>query len=130
MKPSFISPSRLALLLPILLLTTSRVFPQGALAPIGPPAPTMKSLSDIDTRVVTVGERRIDVLTLTGDANNQYIIGVQGSYYLSGKITGVSGKNGISIQTTNVSLDLNGFQVQGVAGSLSGIVVSGSRRSV
>ena len=90
----------------------------------------MKSLSDIDLHLTTTGEKRIDVLSLPADSTNQHIISAQGSYYLSGPVAGVSGKNGISIQAGNVVLDLNGYQMTGGAGALSGIVVSGSRRSV
>ncbi len=108
----------------------STIFSQGPLAPPGAPTPTMKSLSDLDTDMKAGGEKRIDVLTLSGDSTNQHMISVAGSYYLSGPIAGVSAKNGISIQAGNVELDLNGYQVVGVAGSLSGVVLASAHRSV
>ncbi len=39
-----------------------------------------------------------------------------GSYYLTGNVTGVAGKHGIEIVTSGVTLDLNGFDLVGVAG--------------
>ncbi|MBN8643729.1 MAG: right-handed parallel beta-helix repeat-containing protein [Planctomycetes bacterium] len=39
-----------------------------------------------------------------------------GSYYLTGNITGVSGKHGIEIVASGVTLDLNGFDLVGVPG--------------
>jgi hypothetical protein len=47
-----------------------------------------------------------------------------GSYYLTGNIKGVSGKHGIDITTNGVVLDLSGYQVEGVPGSLTGIRAS------
>jgi hypothetical protein len=56
------------------------------------------------------------------------VINQPGSYYLTGQITGVSGQNGIVINTDDVTLDLNGYAVVG-AGSGSGIeVASGLQR--
>lgn len=46
-----------------------------------------------------------------------------GSYYLTENIRGTSGRSGIEITTGNVTLDLNGFTVLGVAGSNKGIRV-------
>ena len=66
---------------------------------------TMKSLDQI--------EPRIDVAKLSGDSSNLYIISKPGSYYLSGNITGVAGKHGISVQADNVTLDLHGFALIG-----------------
>ncbi|KAA3608116.1 MAG: right-handed parallel beta-helix repeat-containing protein [Planctomycetota bacterium] len=44
-----------------------------------------------------------------------------GSYFLTDCLTGVSGSHGIQIQADDVTLDLNGFSLIGVAGSWSGI---------
>ena len=64
---------------------------------------------------------RTDVATLPGSASAARVISQPGSYYLSSNITGVSGKNGIEINAGGVSLDLNGFTLTGVAGSLDGV---------
>src|SRR5882757_10456894 len=50
-------------------------FAQGSLTPPGAPAPTMKSLDQL--------EPRTDVLKLSGDGANSYIISQPGSYYLT-----------------------------------------------
>lgn len=64
---------------------------------------------------------RTDVLTLPGNAGATRIISQPGSYYLSGNLTGEVGKVGILISTGRVNLDLNGFRLAGVPGSLDGI---------
>lgn len=50
-----------------------------------------------------------------------FTINSPGSYYLTGNLTGVSGQNGITIASNDVSLDLRGFTLQGVPGSGSGV---------
>ncbi len=47
-----------------------------------------------------------------------------GSYYLTGNIAGVVGKYGIEIATSGVTLDLNGFELLGVPGTLDGVIVT------
>lgn len=46
-----------------------------------------------------------------------------GSYYLDRRVVGEAGKHGIVIAASHVTLDLNGYEVCGVPGSSSGIVV-------
>jgi hypothetical protein len=95
---------------------------QGVLTPSGAPAPTMKSLDQI--------EPRIDVLKLSGDGANLIKIDRPGSYYLSTNIIGVAGKNGILIETNNVTLDLNGFSLLGTTGNVNGIFVISAQKSI
>jgi len=75
--------------------------------PAGPVAGTMKPLSDIEPR--------------TPISSLPYTIGQSGSYYLTGDLTGVAGQHGITISANNVTLDLSGFGLIGVAGSLDGL---------
>ncbi|MFG0275794.1 MAG: right-handed parallel beta-helix repeat-containing protein [Phycisphaerales bacterium] len=90
----------------------------GSLTPPGAPAPTMKSLDQVEPRVP------IGPLTTPGDADSVYKITQPGSYYLTGNLFGSSGKYGIEIATGNVTVDLGGFLVSGGSGSLDGVRAS------
>ena len=87
---------------------------QGVLNPPGAPAPTMKTLEQVEPRIP------IDPTRTPGDANATFRINAAGSYYLTGNITGESGKVGILVTANNVTIDLNGFSLTG-AGNSSGI---------
>lgn len=109
------------LLAPLLLAFASAAFAQGPLTPPpGPPAPTMKRLDEVEPRVI------VNATNTPGDAANSLIISAPGSYYLTGNVTGEADKHGISIQASDVTLDLNGFAVIGgsVAGTIYGIHVT------
>ncbi|MCC6678721.1 MAG: right-handed parallel beta-helix repeat-containing protein [Phycisphaerales bacterium] len=92
--------------------------------PLDPPggsvASTYKTLSEIEPRIA------ISQATTPGDADSVFRITQPGSYYLTGNLTGVSGKRGIEIAASNVTIDLRGFALQGVAGSLQGIASGAS----
>lgn len=83
--------------------------------PAGPVAPTMKALAEVEPRIA------INAQNTPGDANSLYRISQPGSYYLTGNITGQAGMHGIEIGASDVTIDLNGFRLQGVPGSLDGI---------
>jgi parallel beta-helix repeat protein len=68
----------------------------------------------------------INAANTPGDADSLFRITQPGSYYLTGNVTGVSAKSGIEIAADNVTIDLNGFDLAGVPGSLSGL--SGASR--
>ena len=107
----------------LLFASTMSIFAQGALTPPGAPGPTMKTLTQV--------EPRTDVATLSGDSGDSFIISQSGSYYLTGNITGVSAKNGISIQASNVTVDLNGFTMTGTGGgSVAGITIPSTQTNV
>jgi hypothetical protein len=78
---------------------------QGSLTPPGAPAPTMKSLDQIEAR--------------TPISSAPYTITQPGSYYLTHNLT-VSSGDGIDITTNGVTLDLNGFTISSTAASATG----------
>jgi len=94
----------------------------GGGGPLNPPAgavaPSAKPLSEVEPRTA------INAANTPGDATSQFVISQPGSYYLTGNITGAAGRNGILITTANVTVDLRGFTVSGVAGSLVGILAN------
>ncbi len=73
--------------------------------PAGPVAPTYKTLSDLEPRTA--------VQSLAGDSTAQYVITQPGSYYLTGPITGVSGKYGVRVAANDVTIDLCGQTMNG-----------------
>jgi len=106
-----------ALLILIFSAQLSPCAAQGSLTPPGAPAPAMKSLSQIEARTP------VDALNTPGNVSFEFYINQPGSYYLTGNITGISGKNGIGIAANNVTVDLNGFTLAltGAPGLLSGV---------
>ncbi len=66
----------------------------------------------------------INATNTPGDADSLFKITQPGSYYLTGNITGEIGKHGIEIAASGVTLDLMGFNLQGVVDSSSGAFVS------
>jgi parallel beta-helix repeat protein len=97
---------------------------QGSLTPPGAPAPTMKSLDQIEPRTP------VDATHTPGNGIALFAITNPGSYYLTGNIVGAAKMHGISIQTNDVTLDLNGFQMLGGSGSLYGIFASASALNI
>jgi hypothetical protein len=80
----------------------------------------MKTLDQLDAKL----EKRIPISSLP------FTISQSGSYYLTDNLTGVSGQNGITISADYVSVDLNGFTLTGVAGAVTGIVVTGAAKAI
>jgi hypothetical protein len=78
--------------------------------PAGPILPTMKTLDEVEPRIA------INATNTPGDADSLFKITQPGSYYLTGNITGVAAKHGIEIEVGGVTLDLNGFDLVGIAG--------------
>jgi len=88
----------------------AQIFAQGSLTPPGAPAATMKTLTEIEPR--------------TAITSLPYTIAASGSYYLTASLTGTA-TNGITITADSVTLNLNGFALIGISGSLDGIHSSG-----
>ncbi len=91
--------------------------------PAGPVSPTMKDLDDVEPRTVL----RNDFDTLTPIQITQ-----PGSYKLGENILALPGQNAITISASNVTLDLNGFEVRGnnEVGSINGVFINGDQVAV
>src|SRR6266850_2137755 len=83
---------------------------QGPLTPPGAPAPIFKTLQEVEPRTP------ISSLPIT--------LSQPGSYYLTTNLVGSAGQHGITITGPRVTLDLMGFELRGVPGSLSGIFLN------
>jgi parallel beta-helix repeat protein len=101
-------------------LTLSHIAFAGPLdPPVGPIAPSFKTILEAEPRTA------INATNTPASTTALFRISQPGSYYLTGNITGVSGKNGIEILASGVNIDLMGFSVTGVAGALDGIATIG-----
>lgn len=103
-----------ALLLSTINYPLSTCLAQGALTPPGAPGATMKTLAQIEPR--------------TPISSLPYTITNPGSYYFTGNLA--SGFSGITISCGNVTIDLNGFTLQGLPLSGNGIFVSASYTNI
>jgi parallel beta-helix repeat protein len=107
-----------------LLFSAANSFAQGSLTPPGSPAPTFKTLDQVEPRIdlQNAPASAVD----TSNVAYHFIINQPGSYYLSANL-GVAKTNGIQINAEGVTLDLNGFQISGAFGNGgSGIEISGT----
>ncbi len=89
---------------------TPGVFGQGALTPPGAPAPTMKTLDQLDAKL----EQRTPISSLP------YTISSAGSYYLTTNLTTALMINGITVLASHVTIDLRGFAIIGAGQSGGG----------
>jgi hypothetical protein len=99
---------------------------QGSLTPPGAPAPTMKSLDQIEPRIP------VDAVHTPGGGNNLFIISQSGSYYLATNLTAGNTQNAIFIATNGVTLDLNGFTLSSTSPSAiaTGVLINSGLRDI
>jgi hypothetical protein len=114
-----------------LALSTLLVHAQGDLTPPGPPAPTFKTLQQVEPRIP------VDAAHTPGDADSYYKITKPGSYYLTDNVNvlirvGEAKQTAIEIASSDVVLDLGGFRVNGNGAKVSvhGVNVSSSYRNI
>jgi hypothetical protein len=86
--------------------------------PPGPVASSYKTLTEVEPRIA------VNAANTPGDADSIFRIAQPGSYYLTGNVAGIAAKHGVEIAASGVTLDLNGFDLVGVAGSLDGVSVT------
>jgi hypothetical protein len=77
----------------------------GNLDPSGPPAPTMKTLDEVEPRIP------INADNTPGDTLYEYVISSSGSYYLTENVA--TTKGGIRVHANDVTIDLTGFALVG-----------------
>ena len=93
-------------------LAAQLTWAQGSLTPPGAPAPTMKTLNQVEPRIAIT--------------NLPYTVSTSGSYYVSANLAGTGG---INVYADNVTVDLMGFTLSGNTGGdgvyteRSGVVV-------
>jgi hypothetical protein len=92
--------------------------------PAGPVTPTYKTLTEVEPRIA------INATNTPGNAVSTFRITQGGSYYLTSNITALADHSGILIEASNVTIDLGGFRIQGLAGSLSGVRAQGNRSAI
>lgn len=101
-----------------LLVAPGLVFAGPLVPPPGPVTSTYKTLTEVEPRIA------VSAANTPGDADSLFRITQPGSYYLAGNIAGAAGRHGVEIAASGVTLDLNGFDLSGVPGSLDGVFVN------
>src|SRR5262245_2012030 len=105
-----------AVIISLALIAAGTFIAAGPLSPpAGPVASSYKTLSEAEPRVA------INSLVGTGGPTWTYSINQPGSYYLTGNLVGENGKRVVRIGADNVTIDLNGFTIDGSAGATRGI---------
>lgn len=95
--------------------------------PLDPPqgtiAPTYKTMNEVEPRIA------INAVNTPGDNDNTpsvFKITQPGSYYLTGNISVTQARHIIEVAASHVTIDLNGFNINGNAVALSGVRADGS----
>ena len=79
--------------------------------PLDPPSGSIQETDQLRTKA----DARIPLNTgVTGNFANSFVINEPGSYYLTSDVSVSSARDGIRIEASFVTLDLNGFNINGV----------------
>jgi parallel beta-helix repeat protein len=92
----------------LLCLSATAVFAGSLTPPPGTPAPTMKTLTQVEPRVDLHDPQAPGVNR--NDPGNEIIITTPGSYYLSSDLA-VGKADGIRVDASDVTIDLQGFRI-------------------
>lgn len=115
--------SRIAAIAAPLLFAVPALAQLGTLAPpAGPIVDTGPHLGEIEPRTP------INATNTPGNASAVFRITQPGSYFLTSDVVGEEDKHGIRIEASDVTIDLNGFRLNGVPLSLDGISEIGASR--
>ncbi|MEC9372677.1 MAG: right-handed parallel beta-helix repeat-containing protein [Planctomycetota bacterium] len=94
--------------------------------PAGPIQSTMKQLDAVEPRIALSAENTPGREEFAdGIRPCTYLISEPGSYYLTQDLIGEPGKVGVFVNVSGVSIDLMGFTLRGVEGSMAGIIIDG-----
>lgn len=110
----------------VLMATITSLLAQGSLTPPSAPAPTMRTLDEIDESIQSL-EAWIDITTLPV-TNYSYIISEPGKYALMTNL--IQNPFSIDIVSSNVWLDLNGHLMQSPSGGGFGIDIATNMSNV
>lgn len=108
-------------------LLASAIASASLAGPLNPPGGAPQSTGRFGPRI------EINDLNTPGDANSVYKITQAGSYYFGRNLVGQDAKHGIQIEASNVTIDMNGFTLQGVerlGASLDGIRIFSDQANV
>jgi parallel beta-helix repeat protein len=90
--------------------------------PPGPVTPTGKTTQEIFDKAAAAEPRvPLSAATTPGNAFAISVINAPGSYILTQDITVPAGRDGIRLNASNVTVDLNGFSIIGQPGSSGGV---------
>ncbi|MBL0869627.1 MAG: right-handed parallel beta-helix repeat-containing protein [Phycisphaerales bacterium] len=95
--------------------------------PVGPVTSTSKPIGEIEPRIA------INSTNTPGDNDatpSVFKITQPGSYYLSSSFSVPNATRGIEVAANNVTIDLNGFTITGLAGSINAIAALGGTENV
>jgi len=111
MRPCFLTVASLVLVVGGALVIAGPLDP-----PAGPVTSSYKTLSEVEPR--------------TPIATTPYTLTQPGSYYLTRNLTATNGLNGINVNADNVTIDLNGFTLDGNANTGFRGVACASRSNI